>query len=536
MKHHAYIIGHNAMDSALERQLALRGYGTLRCQGTADNLALMKPDDLCIVLSEDDNAALRLLEQWAESIKGEALGFKPHVQLVLRDEATYQVLLLADFSETVKASLDVEAFTRQRSWAQCVMCPLPAFAPSTEGTETGAYTYPPLDGPEGISAESECRVHLVVDGWNDWAAALAETATLVAHFPNFVRNNTLRTRITIISPDAGQCGAAFRQRHPALFAHSHYRTVAFNAKGEPCVTELHRPFYSGSREDFVDVEWDFISAPLSHPAVRTKLAKWATNAQWQLTLALCGESDKENVETLLGLPAELTTSGTTVLVRQHDDALLRTLRHDARFAATFPFGMDATAYDTSLPYVRMARLLNCYYAASYGGRNDVYNFSPDDEAREWANVPSFALRASNVSNVLTFPTKMRSLGHRSFEPHTFYALSQKEVETLSAVEHNRWSVERLLAGFRPPTDEEREKIRTNIEAHIRARREGNDRPDTNLKRMFKNERHVHFDLCAYSELECDATGRDVKIYDYDLTASIPILAERFLTRSEELPL
>ncbi len=534
MKHHAYIIGHDAMDSALKSQLTLRGYDTLRCQGSADNLALMGPDDLCIVLSEDDNASLRLLEQWAESLKDEALDFKPYVQLVLRDEATYQVLMLADFSETVKAVLDVEAFTRQRSWAQSVMCPLPAFASSTKSTEGHSYIYPPLDGHEGIAAESERRVHLVIDGWNDWAAALAETATLVAHFPNFVRSNALRTRITIVSPDAAQCCTAFRQRHQALFAHSHYRTLSFNAKGEPCVTELHRPLYSGTREDFVDVEWDFVSAPLSHPAVRTKLAKWATTQQWQLTLALCGESDKENVATLLGLPTELTDSSTTVLVRQHDDALLRTLRHDKRFAAVFPFGMDATAYDTSLPYVRMARLLNCYYTASYGGRTDVYNFSADDEAREWANVPSFALRASNVSNVLTFPTKMRSLGHRSFEPHTFYALSQKEVEALSAVEHNRWSVERLLAGFRPPTDEEREKIRANIAAHIRARREGNDRPDADLKRSYKNERHVHFDLCAYSELECDATGRDVRIYDYDLTASIPILAERFLTRTEEL--
>ncbi len=529
MNQYAYLIGHSTIDAALERQLGRRGYHTLRCDATADNLAIMHADDLCVVLSEDDCAALRFLEQWAGSIHGEDRAFKPRVQLVLKDEATYQVLLRSDFSDTVKATLDVEAFTLQRMWAERVLCPLPTLNSDGKNADDGAYAYPPLDGDEGIDAESERCVHLVVCEWNDWAAALAETAALVAHFPNYVQRNTLRTRITVVSPHAGQCGAAFRQRHQELFAHSHYRTVAFNAKGEPHVTEVHRPLYSGTREDFVDVEWDFVAAPLSHPAVRTKLAKWAASPQWQLTLALCGDSDAENVETLLALPSELAECGTTVLVRQHDDALLRTLRHTPRYASVFPFGMDATAYDTSLPYVRMARLLNCFYSASYNGRSDVYHFSPEEEAREWASVPSFAMRASNVSNVLTFPTKMRSLGHSSFEPHTFYALSQKEVETLSAVEHNRWSVERLLAGYRPPTDEERETIRTNIEAHIRARSEGSDKTETDLKRTFKNERHVHFDLCAYAELECDATGRDVRVYDYDLTASIPILAERFLS-------
>ena len=38
---------------------------------------------------------------------------------------------------------------------------------------------------------------------------------------------------------------------------------------------------------------------------------------------------------------------------------------------------------------------------------------------------------------------------------------------------------------------------------------------------------MHFDLCSYSELGNDATGKDVRIYDYDLTACIPLIANTF---------
>lgn len=127
---------------------------------------------------------------------------------------------------------------------------------------------------------------------------------------------------------------------------------------------------------------------------------------------------------------------------------------------------------------------------------------------------------------MTISTKMRSLGHEEKDWDKFYALTQDEIEKISAVEHNRWSVERLVLGFRPPTDMERDEIRENIQAFIHAKLTGGAMPERDLKVEYKRKK-VHYDLCSYRELREDKTGQNVRAYDYDLTASIPLIAQSF---------
>ena len=127
---------------------------------------------------------------------------------------------------------------------------------------------------------------------------------------------------------------------------------------------------------------------------------------------------------------------------------------------------------------------------------------------------------------MTLATKMRSLGHEERDWDKFYALTQEEIVTLSAVEHNRWSVERLILGFRPPTDSEREEIRENIEAFITAKKTGSEKPEKDLKNLYKKKK-IHYDLCSYRELREDKTGKNVSVYDYDLTACIPLIAQSY---------
>jgi len=78
------------------------------------------------------------------------------------------------------------------------------------------------------------------------------------------------------------------------------------------------------------------------------------------------------------------------------------------------------------------------------------------------------------------------------------------------VEHNRWSIDRLILGFRPPTREERLEIKQHIA----------------LKDDYKR-RKIHYDLCSYGELDVDKTGQNVRVYDYDLTACIPLIANSY---------
>ena len=150
----------------------------------------------------------------------------------------------------------------------------------------------------------------------------------------------------------------------------------------------------------------------------------------------------------------------------------------------------------------------------------------DDIEKEWRKLKSFNMRYANIYNVMTLATKMRSLGHLENDWSKFYDLTQEEVQQISAVEHNRWSVERLILGYRPPTDTERQEIKENIEAFITARKTGQEPPKEDLKNIYK-KRKIHYDLCSNRELREDKSGQNVRVYDYDLSACIPLIAQSF---------
>ena len=533
-----HIIGQSPLLPSLEAFYTQRGTSVVRhtLPLEADIAHESAEGDRCILFSRDDHEALRTLALLAAQMhrllaapddgsEGLIAPRKLPVRLVLRDAVTLQAIRLADFPPEVNAQLDVEVFTLEEMWAQRVLCPMPGAAGDADAaTDEAADRYPPLDR-RPIGPDSSDRVHLVVIGTGATAEALVRMASLVAHYPNYVRNPQLRTRITWVGCGMDNVGASFRHRHFQLFARSHWRTVSL-AGPLPVVTAEHRPDDCPSLTDeFVDVEWEFADGPATHPALQQKLALWATLPDRLLTIALCDAGDTANASLAMGLPEEVGANGCTVLVEQTDDSLIGTLRTAARWQHIHAFGMLRSAYNPLLPRHRLARLLNAFYSASYSA--SPFTLDEAEVGRLWQQVPSAALRDSNLCAVLTFRTKMRSLGHDESQPHTFYALSADEARLLSEVEHNRWSVERLMAGFRPPTPSERDDIRRNIEAHIAARTAGAPAPEADLKRMMKNERRVHYDLCPYARLGVDATGHDVRDYDTDLTACIPILMERW---------
>ena len=82
---------------------------------------------------------------------------------------------------------------------------------------------------------------------------------------------------------------------------------------------------------------------------------------------------------------------------------------------------------------------------------------------------------------------------------------------MAQVEHNRWSVEELILGFRPCTDEEQEKIAADVRKQ---------------KAAYK-ARKIHNDLRAYNDLRPDGTGKPVQVYDLCLTSCLPLIAKAF---------
>ena len=250
------------------------------------------------------------------------------------------------------------------------------------------------------------------------------------------------------------------------------------------------------------------------------MENWLESGKRIVSIFVAHVEDGECLQECLSLPQAVYERQVPVLVRQRQSPLIEMLCKRHQYSNVFVFGMHDCGYDVRQPLWKMARMLKYFYDCSYGNIGVPTELPMAQIEESWHREKSFKIRFSNLYNVMTISVKMRSLGHDDSDAGTFYALTQKEIELLAETEHNRWVVERLLQGTRPCTDAELEAIRQDVKVR---------------KREFKN-RDIHFDLRAFDELEDDGTGKNAKVYDYDLTACIPLMVTTFYEHNENLGL
>lgn len=455
---------------------------------TVDPFTATLPDEMVILplSGADDSVAEAFVEECARTLRGR-LTQRPLVHLLLSDASTLRKLQVSDFPDEVNEVLSVYPFTMEDAWAETIL-------------KGGLERTPVL-------ATTRQFVHLVIFGFDEYAKSIAIYAAETAHYPNYNGKDACpyRTRITVIAPDLAPERDRFIARYHHLFDQSFYRLVDLQRER----STLHHPQYEGKREDFVDIEWEFVEGDLSHPVVVDKLAYWAGDERQQLSLVLSTADDGRNLDAALALPEALLEKGTPVWVRMHRDGISSSLAKSPRYGSVKAFGMDDDGYDVSATALRTARLL--HYVYSCGG--DV-PAAFDREAVEaaWQKAGSLKMRLSNIWSARCIPVKMRSLGFDPADLHALYALSAEETMVLARTEHSRWCVERLLSGTRVCTDAEREAIKKDI----------------SLKNVYKKQRDAHFDLCAFDELQTDAAGVDVRSYDYVPLISLAIVKEDML--------
>ena len=256
-----------------------------------------------------------------------------------------------------------------------------------------------------------------------------------------------------------------------------------------------------------------------------------SNTDWVDEISRTGIT--QNYDLAFTLPDAVYDKKILVLVAMSKAEVMETVSlSNSMYSEVHPIGMINKGHDVSMPVMQMAKRLNYFYSCSFSGKGVPTSMPKDEIEEKWAQQTSVALRFSNIYNSMTLPTKMRSLGHDENDWDKFYALTKDEIRQTAAVEHNRWSVERLILGFRPPTDSERAEIEENIEQLAAARRRGEKSELNDFKNMYK-KRKIHYDLCSYAELGIDKTGQDVRIYDYDLTACIPLIANSYHEDGQE---
>lgn len=470
-----------------------------------DSLAVPDPmpdyDELVVLTSPThpdpsmhDAEALALLSDMAKALpKGHA---RPTVHLLLQRPVSLWLVETRDLPRTISSRMDVYPFTIEKQWADSLL--------ATGGTM-------PLDR-QPIGPASPQTVHLVIAGLGDMAQTLAEHAALVAHYPNYRPHDEqpLRTRITIVGDNMKTQQTNFMARLQTLFDNSYWRDVC----PDTATCQTHRPQYAGRRDDFTDVEWEFVHAPLAHPTVRERLERWAADPDRQLTIAIATGDDSQNLTTALSLPDSVLATDTPVLVEQRaDKSIAAHLGNDGAsdngLARLTLFGGCRCPYDLTLPLVGMAKLVNYFYNMRYAGTEPPTTLPLDRVEALWQQQTSMRMRLSNIYNVMTIAAKMRSLGHNP-DDGQFYALTADEARSLMQTEHYRWCTERLITGWRPCTDSE-----------LRRLSEGKTSKKT-LK-----AKGAHCDLCSYDELTADETGQDVRDYDLAVVASTLIITNTF---------
>lgn len=468
------IIGNHPITNNLVHQYKSKGFVIRQQQELLDGGITMNDfDELCLLASDgEDDKIIAHLAQLASDYNIEAHSGKRLVcHLLVQKNETLRMLQTCDLCDIVRQKIDVYPFTMDEVWSRSIT----------------------LDY-EPITLQSGKHAHLVIFGMGEIAEKVAIRAAHVAHYPNYVRNHSLRTRITMIDAQAKQKSETFIKQYQHLFDNSYYRIVV--PSEEKAVTAFHKPMYEGEREDFVDVEWEFVEAETWNVDVREKLKTWAKDEKQLLTVVMADRDKDKNAAQSLLLPS--------ILYELH--------------IPIYIYGQQNICYDITLPLVRMAKNVNYIYGQCYNENIEDWQgtlrysveIEEKEREREWAKL-SNVKRMSSIYNAMTIPTKMRSMGLNEEEWDKFYDIPQQDIELLAQVEHNRWSVEELILGFRPCTDEELRIIEDDVATQ---------------KDAYK-ARKVHYDLRAYNDLRPDGTGKSVKIYDLCLCSCLPLIAKTF---------
>ena len=494
------IIGNHPINADLTRQYSQRGNEVVALMS---NQTLGKTDIATykefVLLAdwdanpfEADNKVMSIVQQIAANAPEPKNGKRPLCHLLLRSHSLLHMIRLDGFRKEIEDKLEINPFTMEDQWSQIIAMGLDR---------------------EPITKQSEKTVHLVIFGMSEIAEQVAINAAHVCHYPNYLqKDHSLRTRITVIDDVAFEKSKEWVQRYKNLFDNSYFRFV--DTKKNPAVTNTYRPMYK-DREDFVDVEWEFVKASPFDKLVRNKISKWSTSSSQQLTIVFANDNTGLGLSDALHLPETIISAQIPVYVYMQSNKAFGQIKHTNNTPNIIPCGMADQGYDVNVPIVKMAKNVNFIYDRCYEENDKDWNgrlrftVEIDEEKKElsWAKK-SGVKRMSNIYNAMTIGVKMRSMGFKENDWDKFYEISQEDMEILAEVEHNRWSVEELILGWRPCSDKEQREIEADI----------------NLKEEFK-KRKIHYDLRAYNDLRPDGTGRPVQVYDRCLSACIPLIAK-----------
>lgn len=424
----------------------------------------------------------------------------------LRYQSTFTLFQTTDLPEQIKKHVDFHPFNFNESWARKLFVENKNFDSSI--------SYKQLDY-KPITADSRKQVHLVIIGMTPMGIALAVEAARICHFPNF-NTHGVKTKITFIDTDANREMEYFIGRHRPLLSLSSYRFRRFSDGAEEIeASKLFPP----ADNDFLDIEWEFIEGSVAINAIQNEIDGWARNDDELLTIACCFENSAQNIAIGFYLPRSVyetasgKPSGIPILVKQSlCGDIAEVLQSSNRYKEVKPFGMTNEGYDEQLDRIKWAKRVNHIYMEGKVPEKFI-NATID---AQWVRC-SITDKWSNIYNAISIPTKLRSIGIRLEDKDSIRNLTEDEIALMAHVEHNRWNIEKLLAGYIPTLITQNREI----EDEFRKMRNGEiETSKNNMKQRLNKIHHIHYDIRPYADLRNDETGTNVNRSDILLSEGI----------------
>ena len=214
-----------------------------------------------------------------------------------------------------------------------------------------------------------------------------------------------------------------RSHYSSLFRLSHWTD-----------TEVHAP---SPEDDFLDIEWRFISGRAETPSVRALLSEWSMDESQMLTIAVCSDDMRSNLASALYLPDEVMKRSIPVLVYQSTNAALAEWTKEyTRFKNIYPFGMREDCYDKLF-----RQRLEWAQQANEAYEDNAVRLNPNRVRKQWHDL-KLTLQFSNLYSANYYHSVLQHIDPR------YHA----------RLEHQRWMMERLLLGYKAMSKSERMRI------------------------------------------------------------------------------
>lgn len=496
-----------------------------------------------------DATNIEALQKIVDYLGSQHMKTKVPIMVLFDYQTTYAAFQITDLSKEWRDKIDFQPFNFYENWSKKLLYN----RTYTDYKRKTAY-YPSLDR-EPIGIDSDKQVHLVIFSMSRMGVALGTMAAHICHFPNFVTKG-IKTKITFITPEAETEKNFFKGRY------DHF-------------------FYASEKTKYIDIEFDFINGKAEEEKVRNLLVKWAKDEKQILSIAVCQRDPSKNMAIGLYFPDIIYEKGIPIFIRQKSSGALLSLLNrsgkNSRYQNVYPFGMLEDCFDLDDEDKELAKLFNCCY-------DDFNNIDKCEEA--WNNLP-VVKQWSNLYLVYTIPFKLNSINplpkidndndkvitlkgnyekiyglykdklnyNREINlPEDKIDDTNRIINCMARVEHNRWVVEELLLGYRIPTKKEfkdyKKDIYSSLEDYIN-KNSSFEELETYKKRWSSNviisnpveikmkelydEVHTireklkskltHYALCGYDELD-----EDLKFNDYKMNGYIPEILNRLSTK------